>query len=215
MCWLQPQILKHITALRPERKKIKFLSGCLGDQKFWLHNYTLRGSEMLKTFLHCIFLYGIRNSVSSPLLFGESEILTPLLCCLGDQKFWISCVVWQSEVLNPLLCCLGDQKFWISWVVWQSEVLNPLLCCLGNQKFWILFCVIWGIRNSESSVLFGGPESSPVLVGGGGQKFWILSCVNWGISSPVLFGGQKFWILSSVLEGSEILYPLPCCLGEN
>ena len=192
MCWLQPQILKHITALRPERKKIKFLSGCLGDQKFWLHNYTLRGSEMLKTFLYCIFLYGIRNSVSSPLLFGESEILTPLLCCLGDQKFWISCVVWQSEVLNPLLCCLGDQKFWISWVVWQSEVLNPLLCCLGNQKFWILFCVIWGIRNSESSVLFGGPESSPVL-----------------------FGGQKFWILSSVLEGSEILYPLPCCLGEN
>ena len=145
MCWLQPQILKHITALRPERKKIKFLSGCLGDQKFWLHNYTLRGSEMLKTFLYCIFLYGIRNSVSSPLLFGESEILTPLLCCLGDQKFWISCVVWQSEVLNPLLCCLG------------------------NQKFWILFCVIWGIRNSESSVLFGGPESSPVLVGGGAK----------------------------------------------
>ena len=149
MCWLQPQILKHITALRPERKKIKFLSGCLGDQRFWLHNYTLRGSEMLKTFLYCIFLYGIRNSVSSPLLFGESEILTPLLCCLGDQKFSISCVVWQSEVLNPLLCCLGDQKFWISWAVWQSEVLNPLLCCLGNQKFWILFCVIWGIRNSE------------------------------------------------------------------
>ena len=189
MCWLQPQILKHITALRPERKKIKFLSGCLGDQKFWLHNYTLRGSEMLKTFLYCIFLYGIRNSVSSPLLFGESEILTPLLCCLGDQKFWISCVVWQSEVLNPLLCCLGDQKFWISWVVWQSEVLNPLLCCLGNQKFWILFCVIWGIRNSESSVLFGGPESSPVLVGGGGGKN--------SETSPALIGGSA---------------PL-CCLG--
>ena len=165
MCWLQPQILKHITALRPERKKMKFLSGCLGYQKFWFHSYTLRGSEMLKTFLYCIFVYGIRNSVSSPLLFGESEILTPLLCCLGDQKFWISCVVWQSEVLNPLLYCLGNQKFWIlSCVGW------------GGQKFWILSCVNWGIRNSESPVLFGG------------QKFWILSCVVWGseILNPLL-----------------------------
>ena len=209
MCWLQPQILKHITALRPERKKIKFLSGCLGDQKFWLHNYTLRGSEMLKTFLYCIFLYGIRNSVSSPLLFGESEILTPLLCCLGDQKFWISCVVWQSEVLNPLLCCLGDQKFWISWAVWQSEVLNPLLCCLGNQKFWILFCVIWGIRNSESSVLLnpllcwlgggGGKnyESSPALIGGSAP----LCClgVRNSESSPPSLRDQKFSILSHVV----------------
>ena len=207
MCWLQPQILKHITALRPERKKIKFLSGCLGDQKFWLHNYTLRGSEMLKTFLYCIFLYGIRNSVSSPLLFGESEILTPLLCCLGDQKFSISCVVWQSEVLNPLLCCLGDQKFWISWAVWQSEVLNPLLCCLGNQKFWILFCVIWGIRNSESSVLLnpllcwlgGGKnsESSPALIGGSAP----LCClgVRNSESSPPSLRDQKFSILSHVV----------------
>ena len=29
----------------------------------------------------------IRNSESSPVLFGGSEILNPLLCCLEDQKF--------------------------------------------------------------------------------------------------------------------------------
>ena len=175
MCWLQPQILKHITALRPERKKIKFLSGCLGDQKFWLHNYTLRGSEMLKTFLYCIFLY-------------------------WDQKFWIlSCVVWGIR---------------------NSE--SPVL--FGNQKFWILSCVVWGIRNSESpSVLFGGSEilnllcclgvvnpllcwlggggknseSSPALIGGSAP----LCClgVRNSESSPPSLRDQKFSILSHVV----------------
>ena len=37
-------------------KNMKFLSGCLGYQKFWFHNYILRGSEILKTFLYCIFV---------------------------------------------------------------------------------------------------------------------------------------------------------------
>ena len=116
-------------------------------------------------------------------LFRGSEILYPLLCCLGNQKFWIlSCVVWRSEILNPLLCCLRVRNSESSPVLFGgSEILN-LLCCLG-------------VRNSESS---------PVLFGG--QKFWILSCVVWGSeilnpllcswgmrnseSSPVLFGGS-------------------------
>ena len=159
MCWLQPQILKHITALRPERKKIKFLSGCLGDQKFWLHNYTLRGSEMLKTFLYCIFLYGIRNSVSSPVLFGGSEILN-LLCCLAIRSSESSPVLFGgSEILN-LLSCLAIRSSESSPVLsGESEILNPLLCYLGDQKFWI-FCVVWGS--------------------------WILSCVGWGGGAKIL-----------------------------
>ena len=40
-----------------------------------------------------------------------------------------------------------------------SEILNPLPRFLGDQKFRILPCVVWGIRNSESSPgLFGGSE---------------------------------------------------------
>ena len=74
--------------------------------------------------------------------------------CLGDQKFWISCVVWGSEILYPLLWCVGDQKFWITCVVWgfRNSVSSPLvcggteilklLCCLKDQKFWIISCVV-------------------------------------------------------------------------
>ena len=138
---------------------------------------------------------------------GKSEILDPLLCYLGDHKFWLlSFVDWEGAGL----CCLGDQKFWLSsCVVWGvrnfdsspvlfggSEILNPLLCCLGDQKFWIL------------PLLFGGSEIlTPLLCCLGGQKFWLLSCVVWGIrhsqSSPVSFGG------------SEILNPLLCCLEDE
>ena len=138
------------------------------------------------------------------MLFGGSEILN-ILCCFGDQKFWIlSCVIGGSEILN-LLCCLGDQKFWIlscvilgdqkvwilSCVLGGSEVLNPLLCCFGDQKFWIVSCVIWGIRNSGSS---------PVLFGD--QKFWISLLCFGGIrnskSSPALFGRSE--ILNTLLR---------------
>ena len=176
MCWLQPQILRHSTALRPERKIWSF------SQVVWV----IRNSDSTTIFLGVpkywkpsgiVFLFRGSNSESSPVLFGGSEILNPLLCCLGDQKFWIlSCIVWGirnsesapvlfggSEILNPLLCCLG---------VRNSES-SPLF--FGDQKFRILSCVNWGIRNSESRVLFGG------------QKFWIPFCVVGGseIQNPL------------------------------
>ena len=80
---------------------------CLGDQKFCILS---RG------------VWGIRNS-GSPVLFGGSEILYPLPWCVGDQKFWISCVVWgiKNSVSSPVVC--GG-----------SEILK-LLCCLRDQKF--------------------------------------------------------------------------------
>ena len=101
-----------------------------GDQKFCILS---RG------------VWGIRNS-GSPVLFGGSEILYPLPWCVGDQKFWISCVVWgiRNSVSSPVVC--GG-----------SEILD-LLCCLGDQKFCILSCGVWGIRNSETPVLFEGSE---------------------------------------------------------
>ena len=162
-----------------EKNVSEFLWSCLGYQKFCFHDCILGGS-----LISCVV--------------GGSQILNPLQCYLGDQKFLIlSCVVWgtESEILTPLPCCLGVQKFWLlSFVVREirnsesspvlfrgSEIVAPLLCCLGDQKFWILFCVVWGIRNSESS--------------------------------PVFLGDQKFWILC--VGGSEILNPLLCCLGEQ
>ena len=171
MCWLQPQILRHFTALRPERKIWSFSQVVwvirnsdsttifLGVPKYWKPScivFLFGGSDILYALLCCLgnqkfrilsrVVWGIRNSECSPVLFRGSEIPNPLLCCLGDQKFWIlSCVVWgiRNSESSPVL--FGDQKFWIlSCVVWGSEILNPLLCS-------------WGIRNSESSpVLFGG-----------------------------------------------------------
>ena len=145
MCWLQPQISRHFTALRPEKKIWSF------SQVVWV----IRNSDFTTISLG-VPKYWKPSCIV--FLFRGSEILYPLLCCLGIQKFWIlSCVVWGSEILNPLLCCLGvrnsesspvlsgGQKFWIlSCAVWGSEILNSLLCS-------------WGMRNSESSsVLFGG-----------------------------------------------------------
>ena len=76
-----------------------------------------------------------------------------ILSCVNwgiDQKFWIlSCVVWGSEILNPLLCCLGirnsesspvlfgGQKFWIlSRVVWGviRRLLGRILWFLANRE---------------------------------------------------------------------------------
>ena len=42
------------------------------------------------------------------MLFGGSEILNPLLCCLRVRNSESSPVlIGGSEILNPLLCCLG------------------------------------------------------------------------------------------------------------
>ena len=115
MCWLQPQIWRHFTALRPERKIWSF------SQVVWV----------------------IRNSASTTIF-------------LGVPKYWKpSCIVFLFR---------------------GSEILYPLLCWLGNQKFWILSCVVWGIINFESPVLFGN------------QKFWLLFCVVWWseILNPLL-----------------------------
>ena len=67
-----------------------------GDQKFCI--------------LSC-GVWGIRNS-ESPVLFGGSEILYPLLWCVGEQKFWNSCVVWgiRNSESSPVL--FREQKFW-------------------------------------------------------------------------------------------------------
>ena len=158
-----------ISLLWDQREKYEVsVSGCLGYQKFWFHNYILRGSEIYWK-PSCIAFF-----------FRGSEILYPLLCCWGirnsesspvlfeGQKSWIlSCVVWGWEILNPLLCCLVDQKFWIlSCVVWGSEILNPLLCS-------------WGMRNSESSpVLFGGLLGRILSSFQTGRRFlWVLTPV--------------------------------------
>ena len=75
------------------------------------------------------------------MFFAVSEILNPLPCCLGEQKFWIlRCVLWGfkssesspvlfggSETLKPSLCSLGIRN------------LSPFLCGLGNPKLWIVF----------------------------------------------------------------------------
>ena len=144
MCWLQPQILRHFTTLRPERKLWSF------SRVVWV----IRNSDSTAIFLGAPKYWKPSCIV---FLFRGSEILYPLLCCLGNQKFWIlPCVflgIRNSE--SPVL--FWNQKFWIlSWVVWgirNSE--SPVL--FENQKFWILSCVVWGIRNSEPSpVLFGG-----------------------------------------------------------
>ena len=137
-------------------KNMKFLSGCLGYQKFWYHEYILiiRGSEILNSFLYCLWIKNLESSalfggseILNLLCFLGSEILNPLLCCLGDQKFWISYVVLGSEILNPLLCYLEDQKLWILSCVFVRDFL-------GNQKFWFHSCVVWEIRNFECSPVF-------------------------------------------------------------
>ena len=119
MCWLQLQILRHFTALRPERKIWSF------SQVVWV----IRNSDSTTIFLG-IPKYWKPSCIV--FLFGESEILNllPFFVCLlvclfvcfffwgGGQKFWISSVVWGSEILNPLLC---------SWGIRNSESSPVLL----------------------------------------------------------------------------------------
>ena len=130
-------------------------------------------------------------------VFGRSEIPIPLETMFFTDKKWGVLFSGRSEILNPLLCSLGDQKFWILFCVYVgdqkfsillcvtvseilnhfvchcrgSEMLNPFQCSLGI-KFWTLRCVLWGIRISESFDVFFGD-----------QKFWILSFVVWGIGN--------------------------------
>ena len=137
MCWLQPQSLRHISLLCETREKnMKFLS---------------------------LIVWVIRNSESTTIFLGVPKYWKPsriVFLFRGSEILYPSLLFGESEILNPLLCCLGDQKFWIpSCIGWESEILNPLLCCSGNQKFWILSCVVWGIRNSESPLLFWGQKS--------------------------------------------------------
>ena len=137
----------------------------------------------------------LRGIKSFPVFCGGSEILNPLLCSWGDQKFWILyCALWGIRNSESSPVFMGG-----------SEILNPLLCFVGDQKFWIITCVHGGIRNSESFPVFiGGSEIlNPLLCFVRDQKFWILSCLHVGIrnseSSPVFCGG------------SEILNPLLMC----
>ena len=111
------------------QRGIFFLSGCLGDQKFW--------------FLLRLCSLGIR--------IWES-------CSVGDQKFWILLcfVVGDLKFSILVFVILGDEKFWIFSCALNSE---PFVVFFGGSEIWILFRVSWGIRNSESFlVLFGGSE---------------------------------------------------------
>ena len=187
-------ILRLFTALRPEKKAWSF------SQVVWV----IRNSDSTTIFLGVLKYWKPSGIV---FLFRGSEILYPLLCCLGDQKFWISCVVWESEILNPVLYCLGDQKFWIlSCVVWGSEILNPLLCFLGvrnSESSPVLIggseilnpeCCL-GVRNSESpSVLLGDQksESSPVLFGRS-----LGNCLE-EFYDPLQTGRRFLWVLTPV-----------------
>ena len=180
MSWLQPQILRHFTALRPERKK------------WW-------------SFFQVVWV--IRNIEHLPVIFGGSEILNPLYCLgdqnfwilscvLGDQKFWITCIVWgirnseSPELFGDqkfwILPCVvwgvrnskssvffGDQNFWIlSCVLGGSETLN-LLCCLGDQKFRILSCVLGGSEILNPLLCCGGGGGAEIL------NLWVFACVPW------------------------------------
>ena len=139
-----------------EKKMMKFLSGCLGYQKYWTPSCIIWGIRISEYFP---VFWGIRNS-ESPVLFGGSEILNHL-CCLGIRNSESSPVLFGgSEILN-LLCFLairisesspvflGDQKLWISCVAWGIRNSESSPVFLGNQKFWILSCVVGGVRNSE------------------------------------------------------------------
>ena len=120
MCWLQPQILRHFTALRPERKIWSF------SQVVWV----IRNSDSTTIFLG-IPKYWKPSCIV--FLFGESEILNllPFFVCLLVCLF-VCFFFWGggSEILN-LKCCLG---------VRNSES-SPLF--LGDQKFWILSRIAW------------------------------------------------------------------------
>ena len=135
-----------------------------------------------------------------------------------NLRFWDISPLWDQREKYEVL---GYQKFWYHeyiLIIRGSEILNTFLYCLWDQKSWI-FCVVWGIRNSESPVCFLGSEIlNPPLCCLGDQKFWI-SCVVLGseILNPLLcyLEDQKLWILSCVIGGSEIRIPLLCCLGDQ
>ena len=157
---------------------MKFLSGCLGYQKFWYHEYILiiRGSEILNTFLYCLWIKNLESSA----LFGGSEILN-LLCFLGVRNSESSPVLFGgSEILN-FLCCFGVRNcesppVFLSGISWgirhsdstpvvfgRSEILNALLCfcrgwdlvmnfrlySLGIKKYRILVLFLWATSRDK------------------------------------------------------------------
>ena len=79
---------------------------------------------------------GVRNSESSPVLFGGSEILD-LLCCFGVRNSESSPVLFGgSEIVNPLLCSRGIRNSDSTPVLLgRSEILNALLCCCRGMRF--------------------------------------------------------------------------------
>lgn len=142
----------------------------------------------------------ILTSDSVTALSPERNFFFFLLGCLGAQKFRfhlrlcsLGIKSWESWPVHrvirnsesfPGLCSLVDQKFWILLCLCRgSEFLNPFVCqCRGSE-----ILNLWGIRNSESFVVFFGD-----------QKFGIVRCILWGseILNPFLccLGDQKFWI---------------------
>ena len=91
---------------------------CLGGQKFGLLLCCVEGSEILNP---SFIVWGVRNSDSSPVLFGGSEILNPSFIVWGVRNSDSSPLLFVSE--SPPVLFGG------------SEILNPLLCCLEGQKF--------------------------------------------------------------------------------
>ena len=109
--------------------------------------------------------------------------------------FWLH----EPQILRHFTTLRPARKIWsfsqIVWVIRNFDTTSIFLW-LGVLKYWIPSCIVCGIKNPESSALFGGSE----------------------IVNPLLMcylEDQKLWILSCVLGGSEILIPLLCCLGDQ
>ena len=113
------------------------VSHCRGSEILNLLLCSWRGSEILNPFqcsleikfwtLPCV-LCGIRNSESSSVLFGGSEVLNPSLCSSRDQKLWVlSSVVWWIRNSDTFAVFFGDQKS-ESFPVWfgESKIMNRL-----------------------------------------------------------------------------------------
>ena len=150
--------------------------------------------------------------------------------CLGDRKFWISCVVWGSEILYPLPWCVGDQKFWISCVVWgiRNSVSSPvvcggseilkLLCCLRDQKFWTLHCVYISVKtisftSSQFYTHFQGnfkicnvkkcSSRHVSILNGKGSHFWSGSqCFLWILPNwnTTFYFGRRYFFFVTLLN---------------
>ena len=161
---------------------------------------------------------------SFPCTSSESWVNFNLRCC--D----ISLLWDQREILLPWLYSWGFINLLCWWEIGNS---GSFLYCLGGQKFWILSCVVWGLRNSESSpglfegseilnpsfIVWGVRNSQSFLYCFGGSEFWLLSCVVWGIrnseSSPVWFGGSEILNPSFIVWGVRNSDSSPLLFGGS